>query len=172
MVVAVDEDPGAPPWPLGGSRPIRYAVRSADSYGLLLAILIMLSLAGSLVSDSTVGKVVLGLMVCAVAMLALWTSRVRGVVLKMAAAGSVIVMVSVLAEALTPGDSFSHVARLTLILLVVAMPAVIFAHIMRHPVVTGETVMGALCVYLLVGLLFSIGYQLIDKIDDAAFAYE
>ena len=79
-------------------------------------------------------------------------------------------MASLLAEVLTEGDSFSALARLTIVLLIMAMPVVILARIMRHPVVTGETVMGAICVYLLVGLVFSIGYQLIDRIDDAAFA--
>ncbi len=168
--MAVDENTEDLSDRLAHSRPVKYAIESADSYWLLLILLMTLSLLAPLLSGSDVGKVVLGLMLCSVTLLALWTSRVRAGALKLAAVGAVIVMAAILAEVLTDGDSLSRLARASVIVLVVAMPAVIGARIMRHPVVTGETVMGAICVYLLVGLVFSIGYQLIDKIDEAAFA--
>ncbi len=168
--MAVDDETEDVSDRLAHSRPVKYAVESADSYLLLLILLITLSLLAPLLSGNDLGKVLLGLMLCSVALLALWTSRVRAGALKLAAVGAVIVIAAILAEVLTDVDSFSRLARASLILLVVAMPVVIGARIMRHPVVTGETVMGAICVYLLVGLVFSIGYQLIDKIDEAAFA--
>ena len=166
----MDEDPQDRSERLPRPRPVEYALRSADSYGLQLTLLVTLSLLAPLISETRWGRVLLTLMLCSVAMLALYTSRVRSGVLRVAAVGSAVVMASILAEVLTEGDSFSALARLTIVLLIMAMPVVILARIMRHPVVTGETVMGAICVYLLVGLVFSIGYQLIDRIDDAAFA--
>lgn len=60
----------------------------------------------------------------------------------------------------------SSVVRLGL---TVAALVAIARRLAVHPVVNGETLMGALCVYLLLGLLFAAAYGVIEGVDASSF---
>jgi Ion channel len=53
--------------------------------------------------------------------------------------------------------------------LTVAALAAIALRLAEQPVVNGQTLMGALCVYLLLGLLFAATYGLIEALDQRPF---
>ena len=64
----------------------------------------------------------------------------------------------------------SRLANLVLVLL--APPAVVIGvvrHMRHHNKVTVETVFGALCLYLLIGMFFAFLYGAIDQLGDGAF---
>ena len=54
-------------------------------------------------------------------------------------------------------------------LLVVATPPAIARRLLQHPVVSGPTVLGALCIYLLVGLAFALVFALTSALGGGPF---
>src|SRR4051794_1382428 len=55
-------------------------------------------------------------------------------------------------------------------LLVTATLPVTLSRVLHHPRVTHETILGALCTYVLVGLLFAFAYLAINSLGDSFFA--
>ena len=51
-----------------------------------------------------------------------------------------------------------------------AQEIVIINRILRHPEVQLSTILGAICAYLLIGMVFGFGYALIARIDPPFFA--
>ncbi len=49
------------------------------------------------------------------------------------------------------------------VMLAAVVPFAIAREIWRHPKVTAETVMGALCIYLLIGMMFALGFAIIGR---------
>jgi hypothetical protein len=69
-------------------------------------------------------------------------------------------------------DSTSIIALaylLPVVLLVTATLPITLSRILRHRRVTYETVLGALCVYVLIGLLFAFLYLAVDDLRDGPF---
>jgi Ion channel len=58
---------------------------------------------------------------------------------------------------------------LPVVLLVTATLPITLTRILRHRRVTSETVLGALCVYVLIGLLFAFLYLAVDDLRDGPF---
>lgn len=68
-----------------------------------------------------------------------------------------------------PASDVLAVSSVVRVGLTVAALVAIARRLAVHPVVNGETLMGALCVYLLLGLLFAASYGLIDGLDSSPF---
>ena len=59
------------------------------------------------------------------------------------------------------GDTVDWVTNAMAVMLAAVVPFAIAREIWRHPKVTPETVMGALCIYLLIGMMFALGFAII-----------
>lgn len=59
---------------------------------------------------------------------------------------------------------------LPVVLLITATLPVTLSRVLRHPRVTHETVLGALCTYVLIGLLFAFVYLAVNDFRDSFFA--
>jgi hypothetical protein len=82
-------------------------------------------------------------------------------------AGSIVVSV-LAALGLTPRPT-SAVGTATTALLLGTIPFVIGRRLLSHGRVTGATIAGALCIYLVVGLFFATLYGLISRLDAQPF---
>ena len=153
------------------SATVSYAarVREGDSYGLLLALILV------------------GYVVIAVLERSLWERFAISVVMggdlpahpphvaRAAGAGSgsasslvVFVILSTLVQALV-GRHGNDGSTFIVFLLVLAAPIVILNRILRHETIGTETILGAVCVYVLLGIAFAGIFAAVDDFDHGSF---
>ena len=154
-----DEEPIEIDEELPGSRrgmPVRERVRSADSYGLLF-----LGLIGVIVVSAGLGSYEFGLAVtfalmALVMVFALWTSRAPRRVIGLAIALMPVMVAIAAGGAILNDRSLSDEIVTGLIVLVhVAVLLAILRRMRTHLVVSWQTVLAALSVYLLIGMTFA-----------------
>ena len=144
--------------------------RPLDSYGTVLVLTILDYLAVSTLTNRTWGKVIIVVLLGVTLLFALRTSQVRGIWMMLAfiylLASTLVALVSVA----LPGAQ--EVGRQTSIaggLLLIVTPITIARRVSTHRVVTTETMLGALCVYLLLGFSFAFIYSAIGSVGSAPF---
>lgn len=131
-----------------------------DNFGLvLLALIVTLLLLGGL-SETSYSRVANLFLVSVVFFLAAFTSGVprRRIIVALAIL-PVVLAVGVLTTLYGSSAFFKGLAPLTSAALVVAATAVIVRRLARHAYITFHTVMGSLCVYMFLALLFSLSYR-------------
>jgi Ion channel len=122
-------------------------------------------------SDSTLGNAATILLQGAAMMYALLTSRAPRAVVWLAGFLFVVgIVVTLVVAAVDAGDSTTLLvwSAVRAGLTVIALVAIV-RRLAAHPFVSGETLMGALCVYLLLGLLFAASYGLLEAVNGAPF---
>jgi uncharacterized membrane protein len=148
-----------------------YAERFArgDSYGLLLALLVVLYIVIAAEDHRSLwGRFFISVLLGAVLLLAFHTShvRARGLV-----AGVVLVVIadtSNLLQALLNrqgGDGSTFI----MFVLVLIAPIVILNRIIRHETVGLETILGAICVYVLIAIAFAGIYAGVNDAEPRGF---
>jgi Ion channel len=98
-----------------------------------------------------------------------WTSHVRRAIL---AASAITVTVAVAASSLGDVPERSQLARMALVVgavLAAATVAMIVRRIGLHPEITAATILGAVCIYLLIGLFFAYVFRIVDVFDGPFF---
>ncbi|CAN5638279.1 hypothetical protein BH10ACT11_BH10ACT11_19910 [soil metagenome] len=104
---------------------------------------------------------------------ALVASRIGKVHVRIVALGVAVLVIASLAILLGSGELSPTPARLLGVLLAAIAPLAIVSGVMRHMraegAVTVQTMFGVLCVYLLIGLLFSSGFGLIEALNNTPF---
>src|SRR2546430_6617730 len=126
-----------------------------DSYGLLLALLVVLYLLIAVEQhDNLWGRFFISVVLGGVLLLAFHTSHVRQRAFKV---GIVMVVLADLANLLQAafGRHGSDGSTFIIFLLVLAAPVVILNRIIRHETVGLETILGAICVYVLIAIAFA-----------------
>lgn len=153
----------------GALRRVISAAREPDSYGLVL----LLILASMLVSAAPGGSwtsAVAVLLRGITLLVALWTSRARRRVIRVAAVLVAALEASSIAAVMAGVDAqtnaFPSAAEG---LLVAAAMVVIAQRIASYPRVTARSMLGALCIYLLLGLLFTSVFVVIDASEPQPF---
>jgi len=150
----------------GGS--IRARLEERDDYGLvlllILATIIVISLgygtAGKLVSVGLSGFTLL---------FVLHTSGAKRRIFRTAAAVVVLAVAGTVVGFLSSEDVGSVAANLIGLLLAFAAPVIILQQILRSSTITVRIVLGALCIYLLVGLTYAYLYPLIGRVTNEQF---
>jgi Ion channel len=136
-------------------RALRQAARASDSYGLLLALLlvnyVLLTAFGNAAWVYPVRAVVVG----ATVLLAFHTSHVRGRWLTfIRIVVGIGVAISVVAGIIGSARVADFVG-IILGVLIAASPVAILTRILHHERVGPETILGAVCVYVLLGIVFA-----------------
>jgi uncharacterized membrane protein len=148
-----------------------YAERFArgDSYGLLLSLLVVLYLVIATADHRSLwGRFLVSVLLGAVLLLAFHTSHVRA---KGFAIGVVLVVIadtSNLLQALfnrQGGDGSTFI----MFALVLIAPVAILNRIIRHETVGLETILGAICVYVLIGIAFAGIYAGVNDAEPTGF---
>jgi hypothetical protein len=143
-------------------------VRRGDSYSVLLVLILMTYTVMALAGKGLWARFVVSAMLGGVLLLAFHTSHFRGRAFRISAVVVTIAVVNTLVQALLGrhgGDGTTFV----MFLLVLAAPMVILARIVRHRVIGLETVLGAICVYVLLGIAFAGIFAGINDIYNGRF---
>jgi len=144
----------APPAKVGGLFGPRR--RFADSYGLVLLLLVAGYLCGAALGDSPSGRVVVVLVLAAATWLALRASQLQRRPLRVAQALIPVLCLVAIGSLLIGNDDVARAvtAAITVVLSVVA-PVAILYHLSRRMELSTETFLGAVCIYLLIAQLFA-----------------
>src|SRR5262245_27032680 len=147
---------------------LKHRFWALDRYGLLL-LMIMVSLVVSSLGSTLhqdVFAVLRTIVLAGTFLFALHTSHARR---WMYFASAVLILVAVSASVIVSagteiGDAVDAIASL---LLVLGVLAIILRRFAAHPVVAGQSVLAAICIYLLLGLGYAAVYGFIGAVDPA-----
>jgi hypothetical protein len=150
---------------------VHHLLRSrTDRYALLLALILMTIVSISLSQEGTWGRVTTTVLVSATVLVALRTSNARTITIRLAMVLVVISIASSLITAYTGESSaVDWATNLMTLMLAAVVPFAIVRELWRHPKVTAETVMGALCIYLLLGVVFALLFGFAADFSDKPF---
>jgi len=145
------------------------AERARDAFGLVLALVLVTYVLSSLLSDRGWPAVLISLSISATSIVALVSSRSRPRLVRTALWVALLITVLVVIAAITGAHAWLNLgAALQIALLAVAM-----ATVLRRVVTTAEvgsrTILGALSVYAVIGLLFTYLYAAIDRAQSTPF---
>jgi Ion channel len=142
--------------------------RSADSYGLVLLMIIVTYLLAVNVSPRSASFLILVQIVTV--RLSLHTS-LAGRRLRLLADGLFVIAAICAIANLFPDDpsSLEWLVFVIATLLYFIAPIAIIRHIAFRPQVDQETMLGALCAYLLIGMAFAFTYRLVGALQTQAF---
>lgn len=152
--------------------PLSQRLRAPDSYGLLLIMVLASLLLIATVGDRLWGEVLVTAVSGLTALFAFWTSRPRVRVLRLA---TILVTLSVLGASLAvigSGTALDTSSRAGVAVVTAASPVVVGRRLVRHPRVQGSTILGALCIYLLLGQFFAYLFAALGALSPPFFAAE
>jgi hypothetical protein len=148
-----------------------YAERFArgDSYGLLLALLVVLYVTIAAVGQQSLwGRFFISVLLGAVLLLAFHTSHVRARGLTVGVVLVVVADTANLFQAVFDRHGADGSTYIMFVLVLIA-PVVILNRIIRHETVGLETILGAICVYVLIGIAFAGIYAGVNDAEPAGF---
>jgi voltage-gated potassium channel Kch len=145
----------------------RRRLREGDSYGLLLGAIVVSYVLMAVLREGQWSHVVLGGTFGVVLLLALHTSHVRGTPMRIAVVIVVLWLLFNIVQAIA-GEVIEG-AGWAMSALVIVSPCVVLNRILRHPKINLETVLGAICAYLLIAIAFGVVYGLVDKFGSEHF---
>jgi Ion channel len=145
-------------------------LRRTDTYGLVLILILLDYIAVSALNDSSWGRVCIVVLLGLTLWYTLRVSRARKVWQVVAILYLLASTISAIVSEVTPGENVitQRLAIAAGVLLIIT-PIAIGRRISAHRVITVETVMGAVSVYLLVGMSFAFMYSAIAHLSGAPF---
>jgi drug/metabolite transporter (DMT)-like permease len=165
-----EQDRVAPPT-VRGPRPLAERLRDPDSFGLLLLLILLLLLLSALSGEGPLGQAVVTVVSGAVALFAFWTSRPHARVLRWATVAIALAVIgAILAVFAGSGSALDGGSLAVIAVLTAASPVVVARRLLRHQRVQGSTILGALCIYLLLGLFYAYLFSAIDAVGGPFFA--
>lgn len=148
-----------------------YAERFArgDSYGLLLTLLVALYILIAVESHENLwGRFVISVVLGLVLLLAFHTSHVRARAFRVGIVLVVVADVANLVQAAT-GRQGGDGSTFIMFLLVLLAPIAIIHRILRHETVGLETILGSICVYVLIAISFAGIYGAVNEAEPTGF---
>jgi Ion channel len=149
---------------IGRGSLLRQAARAPDSYALLLLLLVVDYVILSVGWTGSWALIVTTAFLGLTAVLAFHTSRVGGLPYKVVVACAGLAMIASIAAAISGQEQTRGIPFILMSLVVVGCPIAILSRIARHTRVTAETLLGAICVYVFIGLFFAyvdLAYQFV-----------
>jgi ion channel len=148
---------------------IQSAERVSDAFGLVLALVLVTYVLTSLLENRGWSAVLLIVATSATSVVALTSSHAKARVVRVALLLSALSVVLAAAGAAGGGQTWLNFASLIQVsMLAVAMGAVL-RRVVMTPNVGSRTILGALSVYAVLGLLFTFAYGAIDRIQGGPF---
>lgn len=158
---------GTRPWWRRGA--FRQAVRASDSYGLLLALLLLDYILLSLIQTRRWSDLVVGVPIVLSLLLAMHTSRAHIHAIRLARLAGVLVVVLGIISAFTGQSLLSGAIGFLFAVLLAVSVYVILRRVLGHERVGLETILGALCVYIIIGLMFTFLFIAIARVSTQPF---
>jgi hypothetical protein len=158
---------GTPPWHLGGGRVAR--VRSSHSYGLVLALIVVVFVFTSVAPNSDWADSTLLLLQAATLIMALYTSGLAEADSKFSLALVALSAGAAVALVIFGGNGFAALVGSLSGVLTVATIAAVALGVVDQGEANVKAVTGAVCVYVLIGLLFVFLYGVIATLGSGDF---
>jgi hypothetical protein len=155
--------------PRPGERWPRFAARIANAFGVVLLLVVLLYVLGSLLSYKGWSGVVLTVVACTCVIVALVSADARPRLVAWGASLSVAAFVLAVISAATGGSALSGAAALLQAGLLTVAGAEVLGTALTERRVGFRTILGAISVYLILGVLFSFAYAAIDRLQSGAF---
>jgi voltage-gated potassium channel Kch len=155
------------PWWRSGA--FRQAVRASDSYGLLLALLLLDYVLLSLIQTRRWSDLVVGVPIELSLLLAMHTSRANIHAIRLARLAGVLVVTLGIVSAFTGQNLLSGAIGFLFCVLLIVSIFVILRRVLGHERVGTETILGALCVYIMIGLMFTFLFIAIARVSTTPF---
>jgi hypothetical protein len=158
------------PQPARRRRLLAESPRFADSFGLVLMLLVISYFVIAGAGDGNAGRVVSMVIFAATTWLALRASQVKRRVLRLALALIPLATLIAIALVLVGNDQTAAiVSKILTVLLVIVAPVAILKRLVEHPVISLNTFYGAVCVYLLIAMFFATAYGLLALLSGEQF---
>jgi hypothetical protein len=164
----VQHVPRGPSW-LGHGL-LREAARVPDSFGLLLALTLADFFLLSVLWQGNLATVVRTTVWCLTALFGIHTSHVRRPLFTWAVVAVVAAIIATIVKTQQGGPIASGISDIAIALLALATPIAVLSRIIQHRTVTAQTLLGVICVYLMLGLLFAYADLSIQAISGQFFA--
>jgi Ion channel len=149
---------------------LRERLRAPDSYGLLLVLILASIVASAAFSGTHLGRVVTIVFLGGTLLFAMRTSRAGHRFRQIASvAVPLMVVAAAVFEALSNASVSRSITAGFSAALVVAALSAIFSRLATHSTISIQTVLGALSMYLLLGLLFASVFALLASASGDAF---
>ena len=144
--------------------------RFADSFGLVLVLLVISYFVIAAAGDNNAGRILSIIIFATTTWLALRAAQVKRRILRFAlAAIPVGTLIAIFLILVGSEDTATIVSKVLTILLVVVAPVAILRRLVEHPVISLNTFYGAVCVYLLIAMFFATTYGLIALLSGHQF---
>ena len=144
--------------------------RFADSFGLVLVLLVISFFVIAAGGDNNAGRILSIIIFATTTWLALRAAQVKRRILRFAlAAIPVGTLIAIFLILVGSEDTATIVSKVLTILLVVVAPVAILRRLVEHPVISLNTFYGAVCVYLLIAMFFATTYGLIALLSGHQF---
>lgn len=145
------------------------AERASDAFGLVLVLVLTTYVLTSLLSNRGWDAVVLTIATSATSVVALASSHVRIQAVRIALLLSVLTIVLAAIGAASDDHIWLEFASLIQISLLCVATGAVLRRVVSAPEVGSRTILGALSVYTVLGLLFTFLYGAIDRIQSSPF---
>ena len=134
---------------------LRLAARAPDSYVLLLALLVVDYVMLTVPWTGSAAALVRTLLFALTVLLAFHTSRVPPRLMKVVRVGVAVAMLAAFVVVINPDIQTNDAEILITSGLLLTAPFAIGWRIVHHQKVSGETIAGAICIYILIGMIFA-----------------
>jgi hypothetical protein len=148
---------------------VQRAERVSDAFGLVFVLVVVTYVLASLLENRSWTSVVLTVATSATSVVALTSSQARARTVRVALVLSLLTVVLAAIGAAAGNHDWLNLATLIQVsLLTVAMGAVL-RRVVMAPEVGSRTILGALSVYAVLGILFTFLYGVIDRVQGGPF---
>jgi hypothetical protein len=145
------------------------AERARDAFGLVLGLVLINYILSSLLDNRGWPAVLICLSIAATSIVALVSSHSRPQLVRLAIAVSALAIACALIAAITATHLWLNFAAGIQILLLFAAMAAVLRRVITTAEVGSRTILGALSVYAVLGLIFTYVYGTIDRLQSTPF---
>jgi hypothetical protein len=143
-------------------------MREGDTYGLLLAVILVGYVVIAVLERSLWERFAISVVLGGIFLLTLHTSHVRARGFHIGVVLVLFVILSTGLQALV-GRHGNDGSTFIVFLLILVAPVVILNRILRHETIGTDTILGAVCVYVLLGIAFAGVFAAVDDFDHGSF---
>jgi D-alanyl-lipoteichoic acid acyltransferase DltB (MBOAT superfamily) len=149
---------------------LRAAWQASDSYALVLILLLIDFFLLAAMPDEHYTTLIRAPFIVGTVLLALRTSDASPHLIRLARWVGVLALVAIILGFFSDDEWFRAAVGLVFVVLLAALPFVIIRRVLGHEEVSVETIYGALCVYLLIGLVFASLFIAVNGLGSEWFA--
>ncbi|HEY5053310.1 MAG TPA: ion channel, partial [Solirubrobacterales bacterium] len=146
--------------------------RISDAYGLVLVLVLTTYVLASLLSNHGWSAVIITLSASATSVVALTSSEAHRITLNIAIPSSALSVLLAVIGAITGGHLWLNIASFIEIALLTLASLAILRRVVTSAEVGFRTILGAISVYTILGILFTFAYGTIDRLQGGVFFSE